>query len=479
MSRLLRSVSLAVVLALAAAGCSGSDQSDPADTTTTSTAAPTTTTTTTTTAAPTTTTTTPAVDDGIETDGDTVTADTIYVGLLADLSGPLSDNDVDLVDAQLVFWSDLNESGGIAGRQVELLIADTGSDLAAHRAAYDRLQDRVVLFSHSSGTQNTAAIADDLVADDRLAVAASSYSGWADPGLAANVIQTGSSYCIEAMNGLNAIAVAHQEENGFPPTLAIAADGGVYGEDSAAGARILAETLQLEVRFDGTIDALRPTSAIGGEIATADADWTWLATDPSSTVEIVAAALSEGYAGAWSGAMPSFDPQLLATDLGDYLAENWLHSGLVSPLGAEVAGMSEVYATLADAYPDRYPNDDLVKGYLQFAAAKQILERAAELGDLTPGGLLAARADLEGVEFGGISPPTVFADNLNDAATRATALYRPNKDVFDDQGGLSATFAAEAVSPYELVEPFFVSDVAAAYSFDGPCYTIVIPADDN
>ena len=342
MSRLLGGVSLAVVLALATAGCSGSDQSDSVNTPTTSTTA-TRTATTTTTAAPATTTTTAAVDDGIETDGDTVTADTIYVGLLADLSGPLSSNDVDLVDAQLVFWSDLNETGGIAGRQVELLIADTGSDLAAHQAAYERLKSRVVLFSHTAGSQNTAAIADDLVADTRLAVAAGSYSGWADPGIGANVIATGSSYCIEAMNGLNAIAIAHQEQTGALPILAIATDGSVYGEDSATGARILAEELGLEVRFDGggTIDPVRDNSAIGGEIAGIGADWTWLATDPASAAEIVAAALTEGYAGAWSGAAPSFSPRLLATELGDYLAENWLHSALLSPMGAEVAGMPE------------------------------------------------------------------------------------------------------------------------------------------
>jgi len=479
-SRLLGGVSLAVVLALATAGCSGSDQSDSVNTPTTSTTA-TRTATTATTAAPATTTTTAAVDDGIETDGDTVTADTIYVGLLADLSGPLSSNDVDLVDAQLVFWSDLNETGGIAGRQVELLIADTGSDLAAHQAAYERLKSRVVLFSHTVGSQNTAAIADDLVADTRLAVAAGSYSGWADPGIGANVIATGSSYCIEAMNGLNAIAIAHQEQTGALPILAIATDGTVYGEDSATGARILAEELGLEVRFDGggTIDPVRDNSAIGGEIAGIGADWTWLATDPASAAEIVAAALTEGYAGAWSGAAPSFSPRLLATELGDYLAENWLHSALLSPMGAEVAGMPGVYAALADAYPDRYPSDALVKGYLGFAAAKQILERAAELGDLTPEGMLAARTDLGELVFAGISPPTVFADNPNDAATRATALYRPNKDTFDQQGGLTATLAEGAVSPYDLVADFDASPVAAEYRFDGPCYTVVIPEDEG
>ena len=51
----------------------------------------------------------------ILTDGTTVTDDTIYVGVLADLSGPFSGNVIDLVDGQLAFWADKNASGGIAG----------------------------------------------------------------------------------------------------------------------------------------------------------------------------------------------------------------------------------------------------------------------------------------------------------------------------------------------------------------------------
>ncbi len=481
MSPRLRGVSLLIVLAFVTAACNGSGGSDPASTTSTTTAATTTTTTTTSAPAITTTTTSPTVEDGIRVDGITVTADTIYLGLLADLSGPLSGNDVDVVDAQLVFWSDLNESGGISGRRVELLIADTGLDPGRYQASYEDLKDRVVFFSHSSGSQNTAAIAADLVADDRLAVAAGWYSGWADPNLGANVIATGSNYCIEAINGLSAIAAAHELETGLPPILAIATDGSEYGEDSAAGARILAEELGLEIRLDGggTIDPTRDMSAVGTEIAGIGVDWTWLATNPNSTAEIVTAALAEEYAGAWSGAMPSFSPWLLASDLGNYLTDNWRLSMLFAPIGADVGGMSEVYAVLADAFPDRYPSDGLIEGYIEFAATKQILDRAAELGDLTPEGLLAARADLDGLEFGGISPATVFANNINDAVTRETALYRPNKEAFDEQGGLNANFAEGAVAPYELIQPFEVSDVAANYSFAEPCYTIAIPLDEG
>ncbi len=67
----------------------------------------------------------PTPPSAIETDGVTVTDDTIYLGLLTDLTGPFSGNVLDIVDAQIAFWRDLNEEGGIAGRRVELIIADS------------------------------------------------------------------------------------------------------------------------------------------------------------------------------------------------------------------------------------------------------------------------------------------------------------------------------------------------------------------
>jgi ABC-type branched-subunit amino acid transport system substrate-binding protein len=425
-----------------------------------------------TTQAPTTTAAPP--DDGIVIDEVTVTDDTIYLGILADLTGPFSGNVVDLIDAQLAFWAATNEQGGIAGRNVELLITDTGYRIDDHRANYESLRDKVVMFSHSTGSPHTASIAADLAADDLVAIPVSWYSGWADPQLGANVLETGSSYCIEAMNTLSFIAASHEAQTGVLPTMAIATDPGDYGEDSAAGARYAAGELGIDIVFDGAgqIRFGEEVSQIGAAIAQSGADYVWLATDPLSMAELVSTSLVLGYDGAWSGSMPTFSPRLLDTALGPYLSQAWLLSVLYAPVGADVEGMDEVYRVLAGAFPDRYPSDGLIKGYLEFSVTKQILERAAELGDLTPAGVVAATRETEALFFDGISPANVFTGSLNESAARATAVYQPDIALFEQQGGLSATFSSGAVSPYRELQGFFISDVAANYQFDGPCYTL-------
>ncbi len=469
-----------LLIALVAAGTLAAACSDGGSSTTTTSVAPTSTvaaTGTTTTAAaapPQTTGGTSPPGPTVLTDGITVTDDTIYLGVLADLSGPFSGNVVDLIDAQLAFWARLNAEGGVAGRHVELLIVDTGYSLDRHATLYAELADKVVMFSHSTGSPHTALIADDLVADDRLAIPVSWYSGWAEPTLGANVLEVGSNYCVEAMNAISFLAQSHQQQFGVLPTIAIATDVGDYGGDSAAGARYAAEQLGVQVVFDADNQIIfgGDLSGIIGGIAGTDPDYTWLATDPISMSTIVAGSLSLGYQGAWSGAMPTFSPRLLDTALGDYLSQAWFLSVLYAPMGSDVPGMQAVYDVLAEAFPNRYPSDGLIKGYLEYSIALQILERAAEAGDLTPAGVVAAARDTGALFFDGISPDNVYAGTLNETAARATAIYRPDKAIFDEQGGLDASFSDGAVSPYTLLQPFFISDIAAEYQFDQPCYLL-------
>ncbi len=406
------------------------------------------------------------------TDGVTATDDTIYVGVLADLTGPFSGTVVDVVDAQLAFWNRLNEDGGIGGRKVEVLIANTNYNLATHQEKYAALKDRVVMFAHSTGSQQTLAVLPSLVEDDLLALPVTWYSGWSDPVLGRNLLETGSNYCMEAMNTISYIDEEHRDATGAPPQLAIVTFPDDFGRDSAAGARYAAEQLGIEIVYngEGTVIPGQDLRPIAAAVAASGADYTWMATDPISMVEIVGTALQLGYTGQWGVAMVSFSDRLLSTALGDYMASNMLMSTLILPLGAEADGMSDVISVLTEAYPDRYPSTGLIEGYLEFEVARTVLERATELGDLTPSGVVAAAARIGSLSYGGLAPPNVYSGDAASTVSRATAIYRPDKALFDDQGGLNATLGAGAVSPLSLVRGFTASPLAASYDFQGPCF---------
>ena len=410
----------------------------------------------------------------VKTDGVTVTDDTIYLGLLADLTGPFSGSVIDVLDAQTAFWSKVNSEGGIAGRKIELIIENTGYSPALHAEKYAAMADRVVMIAHSTGSPHTLGILPELVANDHLAVPVTWYSGWSDPALGANLLETGSNYCMEAMNTISWLAADFEQRTGEKPTLAIATFPDDYGLDSYAGANYAAEELGLNIVYNGagTIIPGMDLLPVAAGISQSGADFTWLAADPLTLTTVVGTALQLGYTGQWSVSMPTFSDRLLGTALGDYLAANMYMSALMAPLGADVQGMNEVLDVLKERYPNRYPAAGMVEGYLEFFVTKRVLEQAAELGDMTPAGVVAAAEAIGSLSYEGLSPSNLFSGDANATVTRATAIYRPDKAAFDAQGGLGASLGGGGVSALVKVADFFASDLAANYDFQGPCYVL-------
>ncbi len=180
-----------------------------------------------------------------------VTDDTIRIGLNADLSGAFAPLVTQIVDGQEAYWEIVNENGGIAGRQVELEIIDNAYDVPTHMENYAEMADTgdegVIMFSQSTGSPHTATSAPELVKDDLLAIPLSWYSGWAENSeLGSNVMELYTNYCFEGMNGVEYLAGVNDAT-----TIAIVSFPGEYGQDGAAGAKIAAEALGLEIVYDG------------------------------------------------------------------------------------------------------------------------------------------------------------------------------------------------------------------------------------
>ena len=239
-----RWLSWLMVLALVIAACGGDESGGEAEETTTTTAAPATT------AGDgdggTTDTTGPepmeiATDVGVD-----LEAGTITIGLLSDLSGGFAALVTPIVSGHQIYWDEVNANGGINGLMVELEVRDTGYVVDTHVQLYAELKDQVVAFGHSTGSPHTVAIAPDLQADGILAIPLTWYSGWTDPAINSNLIPHGSPYCVEAQNVIEWLKIQNPDIG----TMAIIGLPGDYGLDAAAGAKLAAEALGIEVVVD-------------------------------------------------------------------------------------------------------------------------------------------------------------------------------------------------------------------------------------
>lgn len=464
---------LLLAIAMVVAACGGGGGGD----TTTTTAAPTGGDDTTTTTAGGTDTT--AADPGGDIQTDIGVDDTtIRVGLLADLTGIFAPLVQDIVAAQEVYFDIVNANGGIAGRQVELVIEDTNYNVDQHRQKYEALRDQVVFLSQSTGSPHTAGIVELLVEDSMGAIPLTWYSGWGDPAFDQNhVFEQQTNYCLEAMNAVSWLSRRYQEETGNDPSWAVVSFPGEYGQDGATGAKMAIEELGLTLAFDGegqvTPPGDDPETAVIDGIVSSGANLVFTTVNPTNLAVIMGGAAQAGFQGWWTGSVPSYDFRLLDSPLAELLSTVYWQTAYTVSWGTDVPGMDTLREAMLEARPDLRPSDAFVLGWLEAKTTEEILRAAAESGDMTRAGVLAAAQSLEGITFDGLAPDQSYTGEPNDYVTREIAMFKPNKAAYDEAGGASQTIGSApngGTTGSDLVEDFFVEDIVADFDFTEACF---------
>lgn len=373
-----------------------------------------------------------------------VEAKTITVAALSPLSGPGAVIGVPGTGGEQVYFDALNASGGIDGWTVELEALDTQYDPQLHKQVYNDVADEIALVSQSVGSPTTAAILDDLAADQMLAFPASLASGLAQYP---NLVLIGTPYRLDVQNGLQWAA----DEQGAEPgsSVAIVYQDDEYGQDALSGYERAVDELELDSVAELTYARTDTDfTATVRQLADEGAEYVWLTTTPTQTGPILAKADELGFDPVWLLSGPAFDPTLLTrAQLPPSLFEDAYVVSSFAAWGEDAPGMAELEERLAELAPDQEPNPFFLVGYLQARLVEETLRAGIEAGDLSREGLLAAAATLQDVDMGGLLPAQ---SSGTDAADRI-----PSRE--------SGVFAIDADAPAGVrrVADNAVSDLAA------------------
>lgn len=376
----------------------------------------------------------------------------IYLGIISDLTvGPFAAATVLLTEAQRRFWDRVNARGGIGGYDIDVTtyVRDNRYNPEIHNQAYQEIKGRVLALAQTQGSPTTAAIINDLRASRIVAVPASATSAWAFEDV---IIESGANYCLESMNAID-YAV---DTFGARSVLAVHFAGD-YGDDAAAGAMLGARARGLRfshLRTDAGQD--RQSAAIASVLAERP-DVVILSTGPAEAAAIVGGAAQRGYTGTFIGTSPSWAPGLAQSAAAPALAAQYLRSAFWSGWDSATPGHEALRASLG---PGATPHDVYITGWQSSYPLQAALERAAEAGDLTRDGLLAAVRSLSGVDYEGMLPAGSgnYAAGPDGGQVRLTAIYRPD---------------ASAPTGVVQVTEFFTGPTAKAYRLTEPCFQLL------
>lgn len=372
----------------------------------------------------------------------------IYLGTLSDLTvGPFAAAGPTIVAGQQAFWNRVNEAGGIGGYDIDVseYVRDNQYNPQVSNQVYQEIKPDVLALAQTLGSPATAAIVEDLDAEDIVAAPA----GWTSLYLFQDVIlESGPTYCAEAMNGVDYAVETYSAESVMAVHYA-----GDYGGDAAAGASVAAEANGLDFANVETTAGTDNQSAAIAAIVDQAPDVVIVSTGPADMATIVGQSVAAGYQGRFLGSSPTWNVALLQSPAAPALTAAYQLLGPWGPWDTDSPG----HEAMREAAGDTTPNEFFLAGWAWSYPMQAALEAAAENGDLTRAGLAEAAAALDTVDYEGILPDGSgnYAGGANDAAVRVTQLSDVN---------------ADAPTGVSVSEADLAGSTAADYEFEGPCY---------
>lgn len=364
-------------------------------------------------------------DRGIRTDVG-VTDDTITLGALTDESGAFKILGLGITQGNQMWAADINAQGGICGRKIKIIPADTGYSAEKAVPLYNQLKTKALGLVQLIGSPALAALKKPMVNDKIAAIP----SSWASTNLdVPNVVMVGPTYDVEMMNGMGYLQSTGEIKDG--DTVGHIYVDSEYGKNGLLGSKKYASNHKMKV-VQAAIGATSTdlTSAVT-KLKGAGVKAIMLTTTPAQTASAVGVAAVQGMTVPFFGSGPTFAPQLLQTPAASALLSGRFVTGALNvPWNSNVSTAATIRQQWTKANPKTEATFGPLQGYAFGMVWGQILLQACSDGDLTRAGVLKAVQKVS-VDTRNLTPPLDFT-HPGQPSTRASLILQPAKVV----GGL-------------------------------------------
>jgi branched-chain amino acid transport system substrate-binding protein len=380
--------------------------------------------------------------------GNGVTDDEIRVAVLNGFTGPVANLAIPAADGMDAYFNMVNEAGGVCGRTIVLDRRDTQYDPQVAIQEYRAVSGDVAMLAGVVGGATIFGLSEDIQRDN-LALMANTGTESVIP--LPNVLMFIAPFALEVINGVSWAADELAGDDGVLQ-LGVVYQADAFGEAGMAAAQYVADNTD-NVEIVGTA-TYTPTdqdlTSQAQDMMDSGAEVVWLHVISSQVPKLLGAAAQLGFEPTWVGMSASFASSNVAT-MGDLL-DNYRYVSSTVSYGEDVPGMADLIANY-EAISDEPGQDYVVTGWINGSVVAHLLQRACDLGDLTPAGIVAAQVGLE-VDNNGVAPNFTYGETPDERIpTRETRVNSVN---------LETTFGEPlgdfAVSP--LAEQWTLADGA-------------------
>ena len=364
-------------------------------------------------------------DSGVKT-GVGVTDDTISIGVLTDQTGVFKTVATGFARGNEVWADEVNDAGGICGRDIKLEIRDTGYAADKAVALYPEVKDKVLGVMQLVGSPILAALKSQITSDKIVTIPMS----WASTNLDSEaVMMLGATYDVEMINGLGYLKdegiIAKGDKIGH-----IYIDS-EYGQGGLLGSKHFAEQNDMELVDVKVTASDADMSAAVTQLKSAEVKAIAITLAPAAASSVLTQDAAQGLNVPVIGNNPAFDVTLLSTPAKAAFEELFYRVTGVVPWNADGNATAQKIATEYEAKYQEGQSDNVNMGYLSGVAYQALLEKACDNKDLTRDGMIKALSEtkVDGKDIG----PNLDFSKPGEPSSRESLIVRPDSSVV---GGL-------------------------------------------
>ncbi|MCT7355256.1 ABC transporter substrate-binding protein [Streptomyces sp. 15-116A] len=356
--------------------------------------------------------------DGVRT-GPGVSAKTIKLGALTDLTGPYATLGKSIVQAQQMWADETNAKGGICDRKIEIVVKDHGYDVQKAVTAYADISQDVVAMPQVIGSPVVAALLDDIERDKMLTFP----QAWAASLLGKDAVQViGTTYDVDMIAAVDFLTRTKGLKKG--DKIGHVYFEGDYGANALEGSTWAAKKAGLKVvdqKIQATdTDLSAQVSALRKEGVKA----ILISAGPAQTASLVGVAASRGLKVPVVSSAPGFAPQLMKTPAAPALAA-MLHIVSAAPaVSSDLPGVQQMVKAYQKKYPDSPVDSGVLSGYNAAQLMGADLKKACEEGGLSREDVVKAHRSQKNADTG-LGTPQDFSD-VDRPASVETYVLKPD-----------------------------------------------------
>ncbi|WP_405968368.1 ABC transporter substrate-binding protein [Streptomyces sp. NBC_00015] len=378
--------------------------------------------------------------DGVKS-GPGVTAKTIKLGALTDLTGPYATLGKSIVQAQQLWADETNAAGGICDRKVEIVVKDHGYDVQKAVTAYADISPDVVALPQVIGSPVVAALLDDIERDHLLTFP----QAWAASLLGKDSVQVmGTTYDVDMITAVDFLTRTKGLAKG--DSIGHVYFEGDYGANALEGSTWAAEKAGLKIVPQKIKATDTDLTAQVSALSKAGVKAVLISAGPAQTASLVGVAASRGLKVPVVSSAPGYAPQLLKTPAAPALL------GLLNVVSAAPAVSSDLPGVqkMVTAYGKKYPASPVDSGVLSGYNAAQLLgadlKKACAAGSLAREDVVKAHRGQKSIDTG-LGSPQDFSDVSRPAAL-STYVLKPDAKAVGGLVGVEDAHEAPGVTEY-------------------------------